>query len=111
MRHLLILLTLLLLTRSTQAYPTICDRIDVLAEALGAHLEPWLGYPQGWELPDDLRYVSETVFQDGNGGGVIVQVSPSTGKRYVWYFDDYIADGEPYGMHHFCGPYWLAWIP
>jgi hypothetical protein len=104
MKRLLTLVLLLALALSpARAYAPDCDKIDTLAAALGGELVPWQGYPQGWNLPTDIQFFDTTDFDDD--GGVWDTYSPSTGEHFIWYYVSYIVDGDPSGMHNFCGPY------
>lgn len=96
---------IVLMVAPASAYAPGCDRIDTFAAALGAELVPWVGYPKGWELPEDVQFVERTEFADG--GGVWTMVAPSTKEKFVWYFVDF-EPGPDGGAHNFCGPYRLT---
>lgn len=60
----------------------------------------WLGYPEGWDLPEDLKRSATVNFAVG---GIWVYTAESEpGAQYIWWFGDFIADGDPIGYHHFC---------
>lgn len=79
--------------------PETCAAVHAL---VGGELVEWIGYPQGWNLPDDLERGERIDFADG---GVWEFYSDSERARYVWVFITYTVDGEPRGYHDFCGPY------
>jgi hypothetical protein len=54
-------------------------------------------------MPTDAYFIERQHFADD--GGVWVSRSISTRERFVWFFVSYVVDGEPRGMHSFCGPY------
>lgn len=82
--------------------PETCASIHAL---VGGELVEWVGYPQGWILPDDLDRIGRIDFADG---GIWEDYSKSERARYLWVFVNYIVDGEPRGAHNFCGPYRIA---
>ena len=82
--------------------PETCDAIHAL---VGGELVEWVGYPQGWNLPDDLKRIGRIDFADG---GIWNDYSRNERARYVWVFLDYTVDGEPRGAHNFCGPYRIS---
>lgn len=68
---------------------------------LGGEPLEWLGYEYGgWLLPDDLEMVDTYHFL--TDGGVWRYHSASENADYIWWFLDYVADGNPRGNHHFC---------
>lgn len=82
--------------------PETCAAIHTL---VGGELVEWIGYPQGWNLPDDLTRADRVDFADG---GVWEFYSASEQARYVWVFVSYEVSGTPRGAHEFCGPYRLT---
>lgn len=79
--------------------PETCESIHSL---VGGELVEWIGYPQGWNLPSDLK---RTARVDFDNGGVWAYHSESDHARYLWIFVSYTEDGVPEGYHDFCGPY------
>lgn len=81
----------------------VCDSIHTL---VGGEPVEWVGYPQGWNLPADLKASGHVDFQTG---GVISYYSKSERTRYLFVFTSYEANadsnGEHHGNHDFCGPY------
>lgn len=66
----------------------------------GVELE-WLGYEQGgWDLPDDLKRSATIHFAEGGIWEFKAESEPGT--RYIWWFSDFVADGDPVGYHNFC---------
>src|SRR5690242_10211012 len=80
-----------------------CDSIHAL---VGGELVEWQGYPQGWDLPEDLTKVARVDFDNG---GMWAYYSKSEHARYIWVFTSYEQTGDPdegdFGAHEFCGPY------
>lgn len=80
-----------------------CAAIHAL---VGGELVEWQGYPDGWNLPDDM---SRTDWIDFASGGIIAYWSESEQARYVIVFTSYEAtadsNGNHYGQHSFCGYY------
>lgn len=91
-----LLASLALLFSPPQAKPD-CREIEALTG--GVELA-WLGYPQGWALPEDLEMTSRIDFADGGLWEYAAESEP--GVRYLWWFGDYVVDGTPAGMHNFC---------
>lgn len=81
----------------------ICEGIHVL---IGGDLVEWHGYPQGWDLPVDLKKVARVDF---DSGGLWEYYSRSEHARYIWVFTSYDqttdSRGKNLGAHDFCGPY------
>lgn len=94
--HILITIVAALLLNPT---PDQCAAIHAL---VGGEPVEWIGYPRGWNLPEDLERADRVDFASG---GIWEFHSGSEQSRYVWIFLDYVADGEPVGYHNFCGPY------
>jgi hypothetical protein len=101
--HLLLMLATLLFASPT---PETCDGIHAL---VGGELVEWVGYPQGWQLPADLKKIGRVDFASG---GAWAYHSESDQARYIVVFASYEqttgADGEHFGAHSFCGPYRIA---
>lgn len=80
-----------------------CDGIHML---VGGDLVEWQSYPEGWDLPADLKKVTRVDF---DSGGVWEYYSRSEQARYIWVFTSYDqttdSKGEHLGAHEFCGPY------
>lgn len=87
-----------------------CTKYDGLMTALGVETMTWIGYPRGWDFPDDIQFQepSEIVFEDGTS--VWAYESPSTGQRFAFYFPRQTSPPDPVhpGLHDFCGPYVTA---
>ena len=71
----------------------------------------WIGYPQGWDLPDDLRPLGLFPIEPTNpdveaSAHYGIFESKETKSVYVWYFFDLETDGEPLGQHHICPQVW-----
>lgn len=83
--------------------PETCDAIHAL---VGGELVEWVGYPDGWQLPDDLKRIGRIDFADG---GIWNDYSRNERARYVWVFTSYEqnadANGQHFGAHFFCGPF------
>lgn len=79
--------------------PEQCEAVHAL---VGGELVEWIGYPEGWNLPDDLLRIGRIDFAQG---GIWEDYSKSEDARYLWVFLDYVVDGTPRGAHNFCGPY------
>ncbi len=93
--HLLALLFALL-------FAPLSDKPDCRQiEAITGGVElTWLGYHDGWSLPADLKRTATVHFAVGGIWEYTAESEP--GVRYIWWFGDFIADGEPRGYHHFC---------
>jgi len=102
----LILLMLLTFAPHLSPSPETCDSIHAL---VGGELVEWLDYPQGWELPDDLKKASRIDFAQG---GIWDYYSASQQAHYLIVFTSYQqtadANGEHFGAHEFCGLYKLT---
>ena len=103
MLHPLLLIAALVFAPVDSPTPETCDAIHAL---VGGELVEWLGYPLGWDLPDDLQKVGRVDF---DSGGVWAYHSDIDQARYLWVFVSYEqttgADGQHFGAHEFCGPY------
>ena len=99
----LLMLAALLFSPPASPTPETCDAIHAL---VGGELVAWVGYPQGWELPSDLKKSARVDFAEG---GIWQYYSSSEQSRYLWVFLTYDqstgANGEHMGAHEFCGPY------
>lgn len=60
----------------------------------------WLGYPDGWQLPADLKRSATVHFAVGGIWEYTAKSEP--GVKYLWWFGDFELDGNPRGAHHFC---------
>lgn len=83
-----------------EAAPGYCA---VAQARIGGELVAWLEYPQGWDLPEDLRLTD--VFNYPQDGGLLKYSSASDGADYYFDFWSWRWSGEPLGQHDFCGPY------
>lgn len=92
------LIALFLIIAPVQDKPD-CREIERLT---GGTEIPWLGYPRGWDLPDDIRMTRRLDFAPGHGGVWIFEADSRPGTRWLWWFGDYEVDGDPPGAHHFC---------
>lgn len=70
---------------------------------------PWIGYPKGWDWPDDLQ--ADGGFDFPDDGGVLFFYAPSQpDTEWVFVMLSYRAtykDGV-LGQHDFCGPYLVS---
>jgi len=102
----LIVLILLTLAPPLSPTPETCNAIHAL---VGGELVEWLGYPQGWDLPDDLKKSSRIEFAEG---GIWDYYSASQQAHYLIVFTSYEQttnpNGEHFGAHEFCGLYNLT---
>lgn len=97
--HILLILAALLF--SPHADKPDCRQIEAITG--GVELA-WLGYPDGWQLPDDLKRSATVHFAVGGIWEYTAESEP--GVKYLWWFGDFEAttdaNGNHLGYHDFC---------
>lgn len=83
--------------------PTDCDGWQAV---YNGEVAPWIGYPKGWDWPEDLQ--ADGGFDFPDDGGVLFFYAPSQpDSEWVFVMLSYKATYKNghLGQHDFCGPY------
>lgn len=104
--NLFIILISLLVQPIGEDYPyregLLCDPI---IEAYGGTEVPWIGYPEGWDLPDDLVWLHNDHYAGGDALWTFSSASNPDKLYKVYLFDKLITcdeSGNYCGFHHIC---------
>ena len=102
MLTLLMLISSLLFASPSQqsdAYPYMgsaaCDQV---ADAYNAQIDPWIGYPEGWNQPDDLQW-HDRIHLEGESEVWVFHAYSGPGWEWIWYLIDQQITAAPDGTH------------
>lgn len=87
----------------------LCKAMEQLLVYPNIRLAEWVGYPRGWDMPDDLEDVSIVLpIVEDYERMYLLKFSASKQELWLWPFKSMTVttdqDGEYEGTHDFCPP-------